>query len=155
MRYLLDKYGEDIDVLYSHNDGMTLGAIDAIREYGLSPGSDITLKVVHGDGTEKEFPITTTAATLGDALVAEGLVEGEESSYGLFITTVDGEQAAIDLLKAGEINCVVECTPNLGDSVMELAKKLAAGEDVPRMSHPDEDVFTEFDDLSDLAPRGY
>ena len=52
---------------------------------------DITLKVVHGDGTEKEFPITTTAATLGDALVAEGLVEGEESSYGLFITTVDGE----------------------------------------------------------------
>ena len=47
--------------------------------------------MVHGDGTEKEFPITTTAATLGDALVAEGLVEGEESSYGLFITTVDGE----------------------------------------------------------------
>ena len=113
MRYLLDKYGADIDVLYSHNDGMTLGAIDAIREYGLSPGSDI------------------------------------------IIITVDGEQAAIDLLKAGEINCVVECTPNLGDSVMELAKKLAAGEDVPRMSHPDEDVFTEFDDLSDLAPRGY
>lgn len=113
MRYLLDKYGEDIDVLYSHNDGMTLGAIDAIREYGLSPGSDI------------------------------------------IIITVDGEQAAIDLLKAGEINCVVECTPNLGDSVMELAKKLAAGETVPKMSHPDEDVFTEFDDLSDLAPRGY
>ena len=113
MRYLLDKYGEEIDVLYSHNDGMTLGAIDAIREYGLSPGSDI------------------------------------------IIITVDGEQAAIDLLKAGEINCVVECTPNLGDSVMELAKKLAAGETVPKMSHPDEDVFTEFDDLSDLAPRGY
>ena len=95
------------------NFGMTLGAIDAIREYGLSPGSDI------------------------------------------IIITVDGEQAAIDLLKAGEINCVVECTPNLGDSVMELAKKLAAGETVPKMSHPDEDVFTEFDDLSDLAPRGY
>ena len=113
MRYLLDKYGDDIDVLYSHNDGMTLGAIDAIREYGLAPGRDI------------------------------------------IIITVDGEQAAIDLLKAGEINCVVECTPNLGDSVMELAKKLAAGEEVPKMSHPDEEVFTEFDDLSDLAPRGY
>ena len=47
------------------------------------------------------------------------------------------------------------CTPNLGDSVMELAKKLAAGEEVPKMTHPDEEVFTEFDDLSDLAPRGY
>ena len=68
----------------------------AVSESSLSSAEDaetkdITLKVVHGDGTEKEFPITTTAATLGDALVAEGLVEGEESSYGLFITTVDGE----------------------------------------------------------------
>ena len=64
----------------------------AVSESSLSSAEDaetkdITLKVVHGDGTEKEFPITTTAATLGDALVAEGLVEGEESSYGLFITT--------------------------------------------------------------------
>lgn len=70
----------------------------AVSESSLSSAEDaetkdITLKVVHGDGTEKEFPITTTAATLGDALVAEGLVEGEESSYGLFITTVDGETA--------------------------------------------------------------
>lgn len=54
---------------------------------------EITVKVVHGDGSEKEFPISTEAETLGDALMAEGLVEGEESSYGLFITTVDGETA--------------------------------------------------------------
>lgn len=51
----------------------------------------ITLKVVHGDGSEKEFPISTTAETLGEALEAEGLIAGEESSYGLFVTTVDGE----------------------------------------------------------------
>ena len=43
---------------------------------------EITVKVVHGDGSEKEFPISTEAETLGDALMAEGLVEGEESSYG-------------------------------------------------------------------------
>ena len=54
---------------------------------------NITLKVVHGDGSEKEFPVSTTADTLGDALEAEGLISGEESSYGLFITTVDGETA--------------------------------------------------------------
>ena len=44
----------------------------AVSESSLSSAEDaetkdITLKVVHGDGTEKEFPITTTAATLGDA----------------------------------------------------------------------------------------
>lgn len=52
---------------------------------------EITLKVVHGDGSEKEFPVSTTAETLGEALEAEGLIAGEESSYGLFVTTVDGE----------------------------------------------------------------
>ncbi|MDD3336992.1 MAG: ABC transporter substrate-binding protein [Eubacteriales bacterium] len=113
MRSLLEKYGDQIDVLYSHNDGMTLGAIDVLEEQGLVPGKDI------------------------------------------IIVTVDGEQEAIDGLKAGKINCVVECTPMLGDLVMELAEKLMAGEAVPKVTHPEEQVFTEFDDLSDLAPRGY
>ena len=54
---------------------------------------EITLKVVHGDGSEKEFPISTQATMLGEALEAEGLISGEESSYGLFVTTVDGETA--------------------------------------------------------------
>lgn len=54
---------------------------------------EITLKVVHGDGSEKEFPISTSAANLREALEAEGLIEGEESSYGLFVKTVDGETA--------------------------------------------------------------
>ena len=114
MRYLLDKYGEDIDVLYSHNDGMTLGAIDAIREYGLAPGSDI------------------------------------------IIITVDGEQAAIDLLKAGETQLRGRVHPQpgrRGHGAGQEARRRARS--VPRTSHPDEEVFTEFDDLSDLAPRGY
>ena len=34
--------------------------------------AEITVKVVHGDGSEKEFPISTTAENLGDALVEEG-----------------------------------------------------------------------------------
>ena len=54
---------------------------------------NITLTVVHGDGSEKEFPIVTEASTLGDALTQEGIIQGEESAYGLFITTVDGETA--------------------------------------------------------------
>ena len=110
---LLERH-ERIDVLFSHNDSMTLGAIEAIEEAGLRPGEDI------------------------------------------IIITVDGEQAAIDLLQEGKINCVVECTPMLGDIIMDLTKKLAAGEDIPRVTHPQEDVFCEFDeDLMDIPPRGY
>ena len=113
MQALLARHAE-IDVLFSHNDSMTLGAIEAIEEAGLRPGEDI------------------------------------------IIITVDGEQAAIDLLQEGKINCVVECTPMLGDIIMDLTKKLAAGEDIPRVTHPQEDVFCEFDeDLMDIPPRGY
>lgn len=113
MRYLLDKYGSEIDVLYSHNDGMTLGAIAAIEDAGLMPGKDI------------------------------------------IIITVDGEQAAIDRLKEGSINCVVECTPHLGDIVMEMAIKLKNGDAIDKVTHPTETVFTEFDDLTSIGPRGY
>ncbi len=113
MESMLERH-EKIDVLYSHNDAMTLGAIEAIEEAGLVPGEDI------------------------------------------IIITVDGEQAAIDLLQEGKINCVVECTPMLGDIIMELAKKLAAGEEIPRVTNPEERAFTEFDeDLMDIPPRGY
>ena len=114
MRYLLDKYGADgIDVVFSHNDGMTLGALDVLEESGIEPGRDIIL------------------------------------------ISVDGEQAAVDALKEGRINCIVECTPDLGETVMTMVEALVAGEDIPKAIHPEETVFTDFDDLSGLAPRGY
>ena len=113
MKVLLERH-DQIDVLYSHNDAMTLGAIAAMEEAGLVPGRDV------------------------------------------IIITVDGEQAAIDLLKQGSINCVIECRPQIGDMVMELAKKLAAGEEIPRCTYSEERVFTEFDtDLDSIPPRGY
>jgi len=113
MEGLLKRH-TDIDVLFSHNDAMTLGAIEAIEEAGLVPGKDIV------------------------------------------IVTVDGEQKAIDLLKQGKINCVVECTPLIGNVIMSLAKKLAAGESIPRETYSEERVFSEFDaDLASLPPREY
>ena len=33
----------DIDVLYSHNDDMALGAIEVLEEYGIEPGTDIVI----------------------------------------------------------------------------------------------------------------
>lgn len=114
MTQILTERGRDIDVLYSHNDAMTLGAIEAIEARGMIPGKDIV------------------------------------------IITVDGEQGAIDLLKQGKINCVVECTPLIGDIIMSLAKKLAAGESVQNCTYSKETVFTEFDaNLQNIPVRGY
>ncbi len=105
---------QDIDVLFSHNDAMTLGAIEAIQAAGQLPGKDI------------------------------------------IIITVDGEQGAIDLLKQGQINCVVECTPLIGDVVMQLSQRLAKGEQIALYSYSSERTFSEYDDdLDALPPRGY
>jgi len=104
---------QDIDVIYSHNDSMTLGALDAMKERGIKPGKDIV------------------------------------------IISIDAEQAAIDALKRGEINCVVECNPKQGPDIMRLAGSLARKESIPRIIFMNEEVFTEWDDLSNIAPRGY
>ncbi|MBB6479219.1 ABC transporter substrate-binding protein [Spirochaeta isovalerica] len=109
---ILDEI-DNIDVLYSHNDGMTLGAIEAMKERGIRPGKDIV------------------------------------------IVTIDAEQAAIDALRKGEVNCVIECNPRTGPVIMDLARKLAEGETIPRLMHVQEEVFTEWDDLDAIEPRGY
>ena len=113
MRYLLDTYGDDIDVIYSHNDEMTLGALPEIEKAGFVPGKDI------------------------------------------IIISIDGGQEAIDVLKEGRINCVVECTPKLGKEVMETAIKLKAGEEVNEVIHPVEQVFSDEQDTSKIPDRGY
>ena len=53
----------------------------------------VTVEVVHASGDSREFPFRTDALFLGELLTSEGLAEGEQSSFGLFITTVDGETA--------------------------------------------------------------
>ena len=43
MEAFLKTEGKNIDVLFSHNDDMAIGAIQAIEEYGLNPGKDIII----------------------------------------------------------------------------------------------------------------
>ena len=43
MEALLKKHGRNVEILYSHNDDMALGAVQAIEEAGLKPGTDILI----------------------------------------------------------------------------------------------------------------
>ena len=56
-------------------------------------GKKLTVTVVHGDGSSKDFSIATDAETLRAALEEQSLIEGTESEYGLYVLTVDGETA--------------------------------------------------------------
>ena len=53
MEAFLKAEGSNIDVLYAHNDDMAIGAIQAIEEAGLKPGTDI--RIVSIDGVRGAF----------------------------------------------------------------------------------------------------
>ena len=56
-----------------------------------------TFIVVDAEGKEKTFKITTERAYVGDALLDEKLIEGEDSEYGLFVKKVNGIRADYNL----------------------------------------------------------
>ena len=55
-----------------------------------------TVQVTPKDEETSEFIIHTDAETVGEALLALGLIEGEESSMGLYVKTVNGITADYD-----------------------------------------------------------
>lgn len=52
-----------------------------------------TVEVVHKDGSSKTFTYNSDAWYLGEVLLDEGLIQGETSQFGMYIITVDGEDA--------------------------------------------------------------
>ena len=54
-------------------------------------GKDITVTVIHKDLTEKVFEVSTDAENLEEVLVGEKIVEDNQTEFGLYILTADGE----------------------------------------------------------------
>lgn len=55
-----------------------------------------TLTVTDGDGNSTVTEIVTDKATVGEALIEKGIIEGEEGPYGLYIKIVNGITADYD-----------------------------------------------------------
>ena len=70
-----------------------------------------TFTVIDAEGAKKTYELTTDEEMLGTALMNEGLLEGEESQYGLFVKAVDG-------IVADEANQEWWCLTKGGESVM-------------------------------------
>jgi ABC-type sugar transport system substrate-binding protein len=107
------KTHKKIDVVFAHNDDMALGAIEAIKAAGLTPGKD--MQIISMDATH------------------------------------DGMQALVD----GEINFIVECNPLLGPQLMDLAKKVAAGQSIPKRVVTVETTFDKEQATKALPTRQY
>ena len=57
----------------------------------------VSVEVVHKDESVREFTYQTDMEYLGELLLTEGLIVGEDGPYGLYITEVDGEEAIYEV----------------------------------------------------------
>ena len=71
------------------------------------------------------------------------------------IITVDAVKDGMTALSKGEINFIVECNPLLGPQLMDLAKKVVAGEEVPKRVVTEETTFDQEQAAEVLDQRQY
>lgn len=104
MEGFLQKYGSEINLLFAHNDDMGLGALEAIKAAGMTPGKDIQIVTIDAvkDGMTAlaagEFNyIVECNPLLGEktAEVVKKVVAGEsvDKSYVVEDQAFDQEQA--------------------------------------------------------------
>lgn len=67
-------------------------AAQTAEEPAAEAAKKLTVKVTW-EGEEEILQITTNEETLGAALLAEGLISGSDSEWGLFVDTVNGHFA--------------------------------------------------------------
>ena len=67
-------------------DGATIG----------TGATAITVEVQSGDGKSVTFTVNTDEETVGAALLKLGVIAGDDSEYGLYVKTVNGETADYD-----------------------------------------------------------
>lgn len=83
----------------AQNDGLWANAVYT-ADTELGEGEKAVTVEVSAEDTTVTFTIHTDAETLGDALIAHGLISGEESEYGLYVKEVNGIKADYDTDKA-------------------------------------------------------
>ncbi|MFJ6194745.1 ABC transporter substrate-binding protein [Micromonospora sp. NPDC092111] len=86
-----------------------------------------------------------------EAITAAGKTPGKD----ITIITVDAVKDGMQALADGKFNFIAECSPLLGPQLMDLAKKVAAGESVPARVETEETTFTQEQAKAALPNRKY
>ena len=69
---------------------MVLSLVACGKEQPKATGASFTVVVADLEGQETTFEYASDKATVGEALIAEGLIEGHETEYGLYVDSVNG-----------------------------------------------------------------
>ncbi|MCA5892522.1 ABC transporter substrate-binding protein [Isoptericola sp. NEAU-Y5] len=134
--------GSDIEVIDSQTGNFTRTEGKQVMEGFLQKYDDIDLVFAHNDDMG-----------LGaiEAIEAAGKVPGED----IKIITVDAVKDGMQALADGKINYIVECNPLLGPDLAEIAKKVIAGEEVPKRIVVKDEAFDQEAAKEALPDRQY
>ena len=129
-------------IIASQSGDFTRAGGKSVMEAFLKAHKDIDVLYAHNDDMG-----------LGaiEAIEAAGLTPGKD----IKIITVDAVHDGMQALADGKINFIVECSPLLGPQLMELVKKVAAGQDVPQRVLTKETTFTQEQAKVALPDRKY
>ncbi len=106
--------------------------------------SDDTIEVVYAHNDDMGLGAI-------EAIEAAGKTPGQDVK----IITVDAVKDGMTALAEGKINFIVECNPLLGPQLMDLAKKVVAGEEVEPRVVTEETTFTQEQAKAALPDRQY
>jgi len=152
----------------TENSSPTIGRYEGLREVFASNPKFEIVNSVPGDfmrskGKEcmeiilRETPNIDILYAHNDdtALGAIEILEehGIKPGKDIVIVSVDAQTSGLEALRQGKINCLIECSPYVGDKLMELVFKIMNGEDFPDYTYTETRVFTETDDFSTLPER--
>jgi ABC-type sugar transport system substrate-binding protein len=136
--------GDDpkFDIIASQTGDFTRAGGKQVMEAFLKANPDIDLVYAHNDDMG-----------LGaiEAIEAAGLVPGQD----IKIVTVDAVKDGMTALSEGKINFIVECSPLLGPQLVDIAKKVAAGDKVEKRIVTEETTFTQDQATEALPDRQY
>ncbi len=86
-----------------------------------------------------------------EAITAAGKVPGKD----IKIITIDAVKDGMQALADGKFNFIAECSPLLGPQLMDLVKKVKAGETIPTRIETQETTFTPEQAKAALPSRKY
>jgi galactofuranose transport system substrate-binding protein len=86
-----------------------------------------------------------------EAITAAGKVPGKD----IKIITIDAVKDGMQALADGKFNFIAECSPLLGPQLMDLVKKVKAGETIPTRILTEETTFTQEQAKAALPTRKY
>jgi galactofuranose transport system substrate-binding protein len=113
-----------------------------VMEAFLKSGKPIDLLFAHNDDM-----------ALGAIEAIEGA--GKEPGTDIKIVSIDAVRDGMQALADGKINFLVECNPLLGPQLMDLVKKVTAGEQVPARVETKETTFDREQAKAALPERKY